>query len=249
MRVRDHSHFVVSNYDVCIPAIPPFYWRRFASLYQNAPNQVARPPDPLFYEDEQAYYLAFARQLGLPDDCRPVYRLPIAPSDDSLVSPRMVAIAPGCKTGKMGAKRWPYFPNLAESFEDVVVVGTEDDIRTRHGTVIHFPSHVRMLAGRLSLRETAELLANAGVAVGNDSGLSHIAAAVGTPTIMLFGPTPDRTLGQLPPNVMVMRTGLPCEPCWFNARFAACKGNVKCLTDLSVVAVINAITEMYGFRK
>jgi heptosyltransferase III len=46
------------------------------------------------------------------------------------------------------------------------------------------------LAGRLSLPEAAACLARAALFVGNDSGLMHIAAAAGTPTIGLFGPTP-----------------------------------------------------------
>ena len=163
-----HSH------DILIPAIPPFYWSRYAHLYTKASRVVKRPPEALFYQNEQAYYLAFARELGYPAIQWPLYCLPRGPSEGFSVTGRTLAIAPGCKTGEMAAKRWPYFPQLAERFEDVVIVGTEDDLCHRDGTIMQFPPHARRFVGALTLRETAELLASVGVVVGNDSGLAHI---------------------------------------------------------------------------
>ena len=146
----------------------------------------------------------------------------------------------------MAAKRWPYFPELAERFEDVAVVGTADDLRCYDGTAFQFPRHVRLFIDALTLRETAELLATAGAVVGNDSGLSHVAAAVGTPTVMLFGPTPHRSLGQFPPNVKVLRAGLECEPCWFGARFQACAMQIHCLRQLAVETVNHELRILLG---
>ena len=222
---RDYGHVA--------PAVPPFYWHRFAREYTGLRNRVARPPDALFYADEQAFYLGFAHALGYPRDRRPFYRLPIAPGERFGVSARTLVIAPGCKTGEMAAKRWPHFPELAERFADVAVVGTRDDLPLRP-----FPAHCRWFVDRLTLRETAELLASAGVAVGNDSGLSHVAAATGTPTVMIFGPTDHGVLGLLPPNVRVLRRGLVCEPCWDGTRLEACAGRVDCLAELSVETVV-----------
>ena len=96
---------------------------------------------------------------------------------------------------------------------------------------------MRSFLDQLTLRQTAAVLAAAGAVVGNDSGLSHIAAAVGTPTVMLFGPTPHLSLGQFPPNVQVLRAGLACEPCWFGARLRACTAQIHCLQQLSVDTV------------
>ena len=158
------------------------------------------------------------------------------------VTSRTVVLAPGCKTGVMATKRWPYFTGLAAAFSDVVVVGTPDDLRRHDGSPMNFPAHARSLAGQLSLRETAELMAAAGVVVGNDSGLSHVAAAVGTPTVMLFGPTPNKSLGVMPSNVKVLRAGLLCEPCWFRDRFRACGGKIDCLSALRVEAVIREVS-------
>jgi hypothetical protein len=153
--------------------------------------------------------------------------------------PGPLVLAPGCKTGEMAAKRWPFFPELAERLDDVALVGTRDDLPGRP-----FPAHVRLLVDRLTLRQTAQVLASAGVVVGNDSGLSHVAGAVGTPTLMLFGPTSHQILGTLPPNVRVLRAGLACEPCWSGARFGACAGQVTCLAGLSVDVVERQLSEL-----
>ena len=243
---RSQNTTTLSTYDVIMPAIPPFYWSRFAPLYKNVSRTLRRPPATLFYQNEQAYYLAFARELGYPAARHPFYRLPIALREDCGVTARTLIIAPGCKTGEMAAKRWPYFPQLAERFEDVVIVGTADDVRRDDGAVWPLPRHARSLIDQLTLRETAALLAAAGVVVGNDSGLSHMAAAVGTPTVMLFGPTPHLSLGQLPPHVKVLRTGLECEPCWFRGRFQACTAQIHCLHQLTVKTVEQELRRLLG---
>lgn len=237
---------LTGDYDYVIPAIPPFYWPRFAGVYRSLARVVGRPLDACFYQDEQEYYLKFARALGYSSELKPLYRLPIAPSASFGVTGRTLAIVPGCKTGEMAFKRWPYFCELAERFEDVVIVGTADDLRRSDGTEIEFPSHVRLLTDRLTLRETAEALAAAGAVAGNDSGLSHVAAAVGTPVLMLFGPTPHLTLGQLPPNVRVLRANLACEPCWFGSRFHACESRIDCLRAISVEGVAEEVRKILG---
>lgn len=222
-----------------LPAMPPFYWQRFAGLYRRMSNAARRPPDDLFYSNEQGYYLAVAKALGYAGP-PPRYSLPIPPSERFGVSARTIVLAPGSKTGEMAAKRWPYFPELAERISDVVVVGTPDDLPDRP-----FPRHCRSFAGCLSLVETAELLASAGLAVGNDTGLCHVAGAVGTPTLAIFGPTSERALGPLPPHVRILRMGLACEPCWNTARLKACNRHVDCLKRLSVETVWNEIRGMH----
>lgn len=240
----NHGDRPGGGYDVVIPALPPFYWRAFASFYSGRSHVVARPPDGLFYTDEQEYYLSFARSIGFAGT-PPFCKLPIGPTDRFGVGGSTVVLAPGCKTGEMAAKRWPWFPDLAGRFDDVAVVGTDEDTRRFDGGEIRFGSHVRSFVGRLTLRDTAELLASAGAVVANDSGLAHVAAAVGTPTLMIFGPTPHTTLGRFPPNVKVLRSGVPCEPCWFGgARFRACAKRIDCLRAIGVDTIaweVNAL--------
>jgi len=253
LRTRRAGPERADEWDVIVPALPPFYWPRFARAY-DGPVALARgrawvlprPPDRVFAADEQAFYLAFARTLGYPDAARPMPCLPIGPREsETRVGARTVVLAPGCKTGTMAAKRWPWFELLAERFEDAVVVGTGDDLRRFDGAAMRFPAGVRSFADRLTLRETAELMAAAGVVVGNDSGLSHVAAACGVPTLMLFGPTDDRCLGALPTNAIVLRAGLPCEPCWRAAPLAACARRIDCLAHLDVDRVERAVRALF----
>jgi ADP-heptose:LPS heptosyltransferase len=233
-----------TRYSHVIPAIPPFYWPRYASCFKATLPLVPRPAELLFYRDEQEFYLSFARRLGYPTDCRPFISLPIAAPKTEGVGLRTLVIAPGCKTGEMAAKRWPHFSELANRFDDVAVVGTADDLKRYDGTPIHCGSHVQIFVNQLTLRQTAELLAGAGAVVANDTGLAYVAAAVGTPTLILFGPTPDKSLGSFPPNVRVLRAGLACEPCWFQARFRACAGRIDCLARISVDAVVSQVEEL-----
>lgn len=234
------------SYDLLVPAVPPFYWKRYERSYAQNRRVVRRPPDRLFYEDEQEFYLAFARALGYPADQKPTYRLPICASETTGVTSSTMVMAPGCKTGEMALKRWPYFAELAEAFEDVAVVGTADDAYRADGRVFAFPAHVRVLLGKLTLRETAEAMASAGAVVGNDSGLCHVAGASGAPTVIIFGPTPSLTLGKFPPNVIIVRAGLDCEPCWFGERFRACNKRIDCLRALHVEDVARVLRDLMG---
>jgi ADP-heptose:LPS heptosyltransferase len=231
------------DYTALLPAIPPFYWNKYVRHYGDRPNSIARPPDSLFFDNEQYYYLQFARAVGCPIEPRPACFLPVAPDHGFGVTAETVVLAPGCKTGVMAAKRWPYYPSLAECFDNVVIVGTEDDLCHSDGARMSFPGHVRLMVGQLSLRQTAAVLAAAGVVVANDSGLGHVAASVGTPTILIFGPTPASTLGPFAPNVTVVSAGLPCSPCWFQARFAACNARIDCLSQIDQETVRSIVSK------
>src|SRR5262245_57716662 len=48
---RSQNITTLSAYDVIIPAIPPFYWSRFAPLYKKTSRNIKRPPDTLFYQN------------------------------------------------------------------------------------------------------------------------------------------------------------------------------------------------------
>src|SRR5258705_8677005 len=166
------------DYAARIPAVPPFYWHRFSDRYDALANVVARPPSGLFWRDEQAFYLAFARSLGYTGPApRPSLPFCTAHTEDTLAT--TVVLAPGCKTGDMAAKRWPYFVELAARFEQVTVVGTDEDLVRFDGSRMVFPPHARVLAGHAGLHATADAIASAAVVVANDSGLGHLAAALG----------------------------------------------------------------------
>ena len=117
---RELGAALANRPDLVIPAVPPFYWPRFQALFR---HQI-RPPDSLFYSDEQAWYLAFATSAGWTGATKPDPWLPIAPNTTD-VTAATVVIAPGSKTGEMARKRWPHFAALAVRLRDldVAVVG------------------------------------------------------------------------------------------------------------------------------
>lgn len=90
-----------------------------------------------------------------------------------------------------------------------------------------------------SLEDTAGLVAGARFFLGNDSGLMHVAVALGLPCAAFFGPTDEGRTGPYGPGHLVLRrAGLPCAPCWTAAtvgRNPACVyGDTRCLRDFAV---------------
>lgn len=233
MRLPGHA-----EYERTLYAMPPFYWRRYPPTYDCASGPVLRSPASLFYRDEQAYFLKLAELLGCDVSDPPHYCLPRPSSGHSGFG--ALVLAPGSKTGAMAAKRWPFFGELAELFDNVVVVGTEDDLMSFDGVRLRFPRHVRCYVG-CNLRETAALLAGAEAVVANDSGIGHMAGALGVPTVLLFGPTPHTVLGRLPPNVSILRLAFACAPCGRLPTYRSCRGRIDCLKGVSVAAVAEAL--------
>ena len=98
-------------------------------------------------------------------------------------------------------------------------------------------------SGQLSLKELAALTARARLFVGVDSAPMHIAAAVGTPTVALFGPSGDKQWGPWGvPFRVISSQQHPCRPCGIDG----CGGGKvsDCLTSLNVDAVLAAAHEL-----
>lgn len=105
------------------------------------------------------------------------------------------------------------------------------------------------LAGKTSLRGMAALLERATLFVGNDSGPMHLAAAVGTPVVAVFGPgAPQKTLPWAPPErVRTLYAGLPCSPCrqaFWQECSPAPSGKPACLEAVGVESVLAAGLEL-----
>lgn len=232
------------SYDDLIAAIPPFYWHKYRSFYEK--EALYRPPDGLFNQSEQAYYLQFAKALGCNTDDAPYYFLPSQYAHGAPLGAGSIVLAPGSKPNQMSVKRWPFYPELAARLKNVCVIGTENDLWRFDGSRLHFSENVTSFIGRLSLRKVAALLASAAVVVANDSGLGHMAGALGADTILIFGPTSNRSLGALPPNVTVLRSGLSCEPCWPRAPLRACGRRIDCLQSIDVDVLVRIIESRTG---
>lgn len=102
------------------------------------------------------------------------------------------------------------------------------------------------LAGKLSLRQSMALYKEMDLAICTDSGPSHLAAASGTRTIALFGPTdPMRWAPWGDKNLAIYDTNLACRPCNYNK---TCQ-NRECLTELAPELVIEKAKEFLTLRK
>jgi heptosyltransferase-2 len=126
-----------------------------------------------------------------------------------------VALAPG-SVGS--SKRWTYYAQaaqlLAQRGLDVWVIGGPGEKLQAAEIASAGGPRVRDLTGN-DLRNAILALAAAKLAISNDSGLLHVAAAIGTPTMGIFGPTSPYHWAPLNPLAAVVQTKtvVPCQPC------------------------------------
>ena len=153
-----------------------------------------------------------------------------------------IAVAPG---SRWPAKRWNGFAKLCETLardDRILLVGDNSD-REFTAPIAHaLGDRCLDIAGTPSLMETAAHIARCRLFVGNDSGLMHLAEAVGVPVVALFGPTVE-AFGYFPslPQSRVIERRLGCRPCSRNGSIPCPKGTGECLTAIAPVAVVNAI--------
>ena len=173
------------------------------------------------------------------DDRRAVDALLAAhPSDRPIV-----ALAPG---SIWDTKRWPYYRELTERlarrFRIAIIGGPEDADVARAIADVAGADAVNATA-QLGLLASAELIRRAAILVTNDSLPQHLASAVGTPTITIFGPTvPEFGFGPLAPHSMTLGVEtLPCRPCHHHGPRVCPLGHWRCMKDLDVDRVDAAL--------
>jgi heptosyltransferase II len=142
---------------------------------------------------------------------------------------RYAVLCPGAEYGP--AKRWPYFAELSRKLSlPVVVLGSAKDRQAGiSGTD---------LTGKTTLDEAIVLIAGADFAVSNDSGLMHVAAALGRPQVALFGSSsPEHT----PPQSSAARVlwlRLECSPCY---QRECPLGHFRCMKEMGVEMVLDQL--------
>jgi lipopolysaccharide heptosyltransferase II len=162
------------------------------------------------------------------------------------IPPGFTAIAPG---SIWGTKRWPYYPALAAALEGpLVVVGASDDAALAGEVVAAAPGRAWSGAGLLSLRASAALISRARVLVTNDSAPLHLATAVGTPLVAIFGPTtPEQGFGPRGSRSLALgHAGLGCRPCSAHGPQVCPLGHHRCMRELPVETVAEATVMVAG---
>ena len=125
-----------------------------------------------------------------------------------------------------------------------VIVGAPVDRSPLERLSVPFPKETVDLVGRCTLRVTMAVLRRAALYAGNDSGVMHLAAAVGLPLVAIFGPTSSKRFGPWGERVTVLHSHFPCSPCK-NKFFTECepteRGRPACLEAISVDEVFTSL--------
>ncbi|WP_447045938.1 lipopolysaccharide heptosyltransferase II [Vreelandella sp. H-I2] len=152
----------------------------------------------------------------------------------SLSSRTAIGMMPGAEYGP--AKQWPisYFHRLAkrlvkEGFEVRVLGGAKD--RPAGEEITQGLAHTHNLCGKTQLADAVDLLADCQQVVTNDSGLMHVAAAVGVRIHALYGSSSPAYTPPLTDNAVIHYLGLSCSPCF---QRTCPLGHTNCLNQLSV---------------
>lgn len=153
-----------------------------------------------------------------------------------------VALAPGAEHGS--AKRWPveHFGDLArrllESGFAVWLLGSPKDRAIAEAIVEQSGPGPVNLCGETTLVDAADLLSTCRAAVTNDSGLMHVAAAVGTHVIALYGSSTPRYTPPLTDRASIHYLDLECSPCFAQE----CPlGHHRCMRDIHPDQVLDSL--------
>jgi len=183
------------------------------------------------------------------EDC-PEPKLPINSDEVTQVANKyelngssLLVLCPGAEYGP--AKCWPasHYAELASYFIqggwEVALLGSEKDRKTTNeifNQVNHLNCH--NLAGKTSLNEAILLLALAKHVVSNDSGLMHIAAAVGSSVTAIYGSSDPKFTPPLSSNSSIAHLDLACSPCF---KRECPLGHLDCLNNIEVKQIIRMI--------
>jgi len=99
-----------------------------------------------------------------------------------------------------------------------------------------------LLVKGLSLIQLASVMEGCRLFIGNDSGISHLAAALGIPTVAIFGPTDPRVWSPKGKRGVVVSRRIPCSPCP-QERFFLCR-HLECLRGIRVEDVLGGIEKL-----
>jgi heptosyltransferase-2 len=155
----------------------------------------------------------------------------------------LIAFAPG---SIWGTKRWPHFSQLAARLAPlhrIVVIGAKEDAALAAEIAqAAGPQRVVDATGKLSLLASAELISRCAAIVTNDSAPLHLASAMGTPTVAIFGPTvPAFGFGPLAPKRSIAEISLDCRPCSPHGPQTCPLGHWNCMQHLAVQQVTDAV--------
>ena len=160
----------------------------------------------------------------------------------------IIAIAPGAG---FYTKRWllEYYKILIENILKhqqckIVILGNEND--KQQGKILAEGKNIIDLTGHLSLLQSAVVLSKSKALISNDTGLMHMATAVKTPVLAIFGST-VKEFGFFPyrsKSIVVENVGLKCRPCSHIGRHDCPKDHFKCMREITPDIVMEKFGEL-----
>lgn len=210
-------------------------------------------------------------QLGMLVGCPPVEpdrlgRIRVDPADRDEAAAKLAAVGPAGylvvnanASDLMIERRWPLdrFAKVIDRLTErhdlaVVLVGAPAErgyVADLAARVRDPGGRVRDLAGELSLGGLFALLEGARCVLTNDTGPMHMAWALGTPTIGLFGPVDPGHYGRVAPGFQVLYKPVYCSPCVHEVDEPPCMGNNVCMKRIEVDEVLDAVDRVLAVAK
>ncbi len=200
-------------------------------------------------------YLMLTEAMGVPVR-NTEYRIPVKASDRKKVEELLEQ--QGAGTGRMfvginpvaqwETKLWQnekfaiLADRLAEDYgAETVFTGGAGDRPTVNEIRSRMKSRSVSLVGKTSLRQLAALYEKTAFVISTDTGPMHLAAAVGTPVIALFGPTAPWRTGPFGSGHQIIRTGVECSPCF---KRQCRRGDRACMNGIQVEEVLSAVDRL-----
>lgn len=160
---------------------------------------------------------------------------------------RFLVLNPGAAYGS--AKRWheDRFASAADTLAqnlglEVVLIGSQSERGVAEQIASRIRSKCAVLSGKTSLETLIGVLAESSLMLTNDSGPMHIAAALGVPTVAVFGSTDERVTGPCGPRTRIVKKPVECSPCLLRE----CPIDHRCMNGVTVEDVRRAAMELIG---
>jgi lipopolysaccharide heptosyltransferase II len=163
------------------------------------------------------------------------------------ISNPIFGLNPGAEYGP--AKRWPIKKFIAAAKEIQprtncvwILLGAKNDLAITNqieSAICNSQSIIFNLAGKTSLRELMSLLKLCRAFLTNDTGPMHVAAALGTPVVAIFGSTSPELTGPISSNELphqILKSDALCSPCFLRE----CPIDFRCMNEISVERVVEA---------
>ena len=164
----------------------------------------------------------------------------------------VVILCPGSINSR--AKRWStesyaaLADRLITSNRQVLLIGSPNEVDVSHEVTGHMQQRPIDFTGKTSVDQVTALLSLADLVVTNDTGPAHIAAALGRPTLVIFGPTNPLTTRPFAPQAEILRHPPDCAPCMLRD----CPIDHRCMTAITVDEVFersHALLKRASFAK